>query len=277
MPLVIQDKTFVDPATIVNTDPTWNWGTGAVSTVAVGSVTRHQHGHRLHDIRQSRSNDPTGAGATAVAELDGAGSIVAIQVITAGSGYTAPSVTIADATGSGATATAATIDVLAPVLGDLWWPHVYMPAQNPYNPDISGINAMGRWHYGPWFWPPTPVCGSTPQAVAPWCVSHGTAPNPYYDCWIGDPAAAPPYNVDGPCTRPEQPPEIPGTPNVSWGAEAFLDTMVVNGAAYPTYTVDPKAYRFRILNASHDRFLNLQLYQAVSKLGPTTPAPAHRS
>ena len=55
---------------------------------------------------------------------------------------------------------------------------------------------------------------------------------------------------------------MPGTPNPSWGAEAFLDTMMVNGTAYPTLTVQPQQYRFRILNASHDRFLNLQLYKA---------------
>ena len=36
--------------------------------------------------------------------------------------------------------------------GDLWFPHVYMPNQNPE--DITGANAMGRWDYGPWFWPP---------------------------------------------------------------------------------------------------------------------------
>ena len=59
-----------------------------------------------------------------------------------------------------------------------------------------------------------------------------------------------------------QPPEMPGTPNVSWGAEAFLDTMMVNGTVYPTLTVEPQTYRFRILNAAHDRFLNLQLYKA---------------
>ena len=40
-----------------------------------------------------------------------------------------------------------------PVTGDLWYPHVYSPAQNPA--DLSGMNAYGRWHYGPWFWPPT--------------------------------------------------------------------------------------------------------------------------
>ena len=33
--------------------------------------------------------------------------------------------------------------------GDLWYPHVYMSAQNPW--DLTGINAFGRWHYGPWF------------------------------------------------------------------------------------------------------------------------------
>lgn len=184
IPLIIQDKTFVDPATITTTDPTWAWG----------------------------SNPYSGTGP------------------------------------------------MTPVLGDLWWPHVYMPAQNPFNPDMSGINAMGRWHYGPWFFPATPICGSSPDAVKPFCVEFGTVANPYYDCGPG-----------GPCNNPGQPPEMPGTPNVSWGAEAFLDTMMVNGTAYPSLTIDPKAYRFRILNASHDRFLNLQLYQADPTYTPFDP------
>ncbi len=139
----------------------------------------------------------------------------------------------------------------SPVTGDLWWPHVYMPAQNPYSPDHSGINPFGRWHYGPWFFPPLPVCGSTPDATVPLCINNGPVPNLYYD-----PQCNP--EVTGFC----QPPFIPGTPNVSWGAEAFLDTMLVNGTAYPSITVNPQAYRFRILNAAHDRFLNLQLYKA---------------
>ena len=62
---------------------------------------------------------------------------------------------------------------------------------------------------------------------------------------------------------------MPGTPNVSWGAEAFLDTMMVNGTAYPTVTVQPQDYRFRILNAAHDRFLNLQLYVADNTYAPS--------
>jgi len=151
-----------------------------------------------------------------------------------------------------------------PVKGDLWWPHVYMPAQNPYNPDMSGINMMGRWMYGPWFWPPTPLCfdagGTDPNAVPPYCVSVATKPNPYYD------PACDPFggNLDpnAPIVNFCQPPEIPGTPDVSWGAEAFLDTMLVNGVAYPTMNVPAAQMRFRVLNASHDRFLNLQFYVA---------------
>ncbi len=162
--LVIQDKTFVDatgttgsnPNHVMNTDPTWAWG--------------------------SIPGQPLGTAVT----------------------------------------------------GDLWWPHVYMPAQNPYNPDLSGVNPMGRWMYGPWFWPPTTN------------ITYGPVPNPYY----------------GPASPS---PEMPGTPNPSWGAEAFLDTPVINGTAYPTLTLEPKAYRFRILNAAHDRFFNLQLYVAADK------------
>ena len=195
IPLIIQDKTFVDatpitathPVNILDTDPTWNWGS------------------------------------------------------TPGT----------------------------PVTGDLWWPHVYMPAQNPFNPDLSGVNAFGRWHYGPWFFPATPLCGSSPDAVKPYCIDNGPVANPYYD-----PACVPDATLvenNNFC----QPPQIPGTPNVSWGAEAFLDTMLVNGTAYPKATLDPKPYRFRILNASHDRFLNLQLYLAdATQVNPACPTCA---
>ncbi len=178
IPLIIQDKTFVDASTIIDnpataesndgTDPTWIWGSQPGS------------------LRPAYN----AAGAT-------------------------------------------------PVTGDLWWPHVYVPAQNPYNPDFSGTNPYGRWHYGPWFWPPTDV---------PW----GPITNPYYDT-VNDPS---------------QPPEIPSTPNPSWGAEAFLDTPVINGTAYPTLNVDPTSYRFRVLNGAHDRFWNLQLYVADETQDP---------
>ncbi|MFB3887342.1 MAG: multicopper oxidase domain-containing protein, partial [Thermodesulfobacteriota bacterium] len=188
IPLIIQDKTFVDgnparPTYVLNTDPTWAWG--------------------------SQPGQPIGT----------------------------------------------------PVTGDLWWPHVYMPAQNPFNPDMTGINPFGRWHYGPWFFPPTPVCGSAPGVVPPYCVTYGTVANEYYN-----PACVPSAANGFFC----QPPERPGTHNPSWGAEAFLDTMMVNGTAYPKVTLQPKAYRFRILNACHDRFLNLQLYKAISIVSAIT-------
>ncbi len=41
----------------------------------------------------------------------------------------------------------------------------------------------------------------------------------------------------------------PGTPNPSGTPEAFMDTAVVNGKAYPYLPVGREPYRFRILNA----------------------------
>jgi FtsP/CotA-like multicopper oxidase with cupredoxin domain len=121
--------------------------------------------------------------------------------------------------------------------GSLWVPHVYMPAQNPG--DTSGVNQFGRWAYGPWFWPPTNG------------TAHGPIPNPYYD-----------PNCDTDTGAWCEPPLIPGTPNISMGMESFNDTPLVNGTAYPAVTIDPKAYRLRVLNAANDRFWNLQFYQA---------------
>ncbi|MDO9086612.1 MAG: multicopper oxidase domain-containing protein [Anaerolineaceae bacterium] len=125
--------------------------------------------------------------------------------------------------------------------GNLWLPHVYSPAQNPG--DASGVNQFGRWAYGPWFWPPTSDIDSPP------------VPNPYYD---------------EDCDPDEQwcePPMMPGVPYNSMGMEAFMDTPVLNGTVYPTLTVDPKSYRFRILNGANDRFFNLSFYQAVDANG----------
>ncbi|GAB3145665.1 choice-of-anchor D domain-containing protein [Micromonospora sonneratiae] len=123
----------------------------------------------------------------------------------------------------------------------LWFPHVYMPNQNPYNE--SGSNRMGRWDYAPWFWPPS--TGTL----------HGPVPNPHHD----------------PVAAPWQPPVAPGTPNPSIVPEAYLDTPLVNGCAYPYLRIRPKAYRFRILNACTDRALNLQLYYAASNASMWNP------
>jgi FtsP/CotA-like multicopper oxidase with cupredoxin domain len=60
--------------------------------------------------------------------------------------------------------------------------------------------------------------------------------------------------------------------------EAFMDTPLVNGTPYPVLPVARKAYRFRILNACNDRYLNLQLYY-VDPANPTevkmVPAVPH--
>ncbi len=60
------------------------------------------------------------------------------------------------------------------------------------------------------------------------------------------------------------------------GMEAFNDTPIVNGTAYPTTTVDPKAYRFRILNAANDRFCNLSLVRRRSHDRDTERGRAER-
>ncbi|MBI5076286.1 MAG: multicopper oxidase domain-containing protein [Nitrospirae bacterium] len=148
-----------------------------------------------------------------------------------------------------------------------------MPAQNPF--DITGIAPLGRWAYGPYFWPAT----NNP---------YQPIPNPYWDeAGICDPTLDPTpgdgltpadiawneANVPGYTTINGAPfcqmPQIPSTPNPSWGAEAFMDTPVINGTAYPVLNVNPQAYRLRILNAAHDRFQNLSLFVADT-LDPNT-------
>jgi FtsP/CotA-like multicopper oxidase with cupredoxin domain len=47
--------------------------------------------------------------------------------------------------------------------GNLWWPHEYMPNENPFDP--RGYNDMGRWDYGPWMNPPMTV--KNPELPSP--------------------------------------------------------------------------------------------------------------
>ncbi len=126
--------------------------------------------------------------------------------------------------------------------GDLWFPHVYEFNQSsPATATTTfGVNPQGRWDYGPYVWPPATI---TDVATG-----FGNSMGMTIPASIGD--------VRDPSCVPE----------------AFMDTMVVNGKAYPTLTVAPQAYRFRILNACNDRTLNLQLYYADNN-GPW-PAPA---
>jgi len=59
-------------------------------------------------------------------------------------------------------------------------------------------------------------------------------------------------------------------PDPSVVAEMFGDTMLVNGTAFPSASVQPRRYRLRLLNACNARFLNLQLYVADASLSGIT-------
>ena len=114
--------------------------------------------------------------------------------------------------------------------GNLWFPHVYMPNQNPND-------ARRRERHGP--------LGLRPLVLA--------AVRPVN-------ARCQPARRATPCE-----PTIPARRTRRIVPEAFMDTPLVNGTAYPYVEGrSRKAYRFRILNACNDRFWNLQLYYAKS-------------
>jgi spore coat protein A len=46
-------------------------------------------------------------------------------------------------------------------------------------------------------------------------------------------------------------------PGATWIGEYFGDVMLVNGKVWPFLNVEPRLYRFRILNGSNARILNL--------------------
>ncbi len=52
---------------------------------------------------------------------------------------------------------------------------------------------------------------------------------------------------------------VTNKPNPSVVPEFYGDTMVVNGKIWPKLEVEPRIYRFRILNGSNSRFLNFRL------------------
>ena len=205
IPLVIQDKTFVDTSTM-----NMEAGKGVVGVYQIATNPAQPDPYlpdHLLPITTGRITDLAGNVTNWQLKLDAAGNPIPA---------TDPTWDI-NAYGSD---------------GSLWYPHVYMPNQNPA--DLSGANAMGRWDYGAWFWPPLVPTSAGGTLV------HGEVPIPL------DPNGT----------------TIPGTPNPSLTPEAFMDTPVVNGMAYPTLTVNPIAYRFRILSAGNDRVLNLSWFKA---------------
>jgi spore coat protein A len=67
--------------------------------------------------------------------------------------------------------------------------------------------------------------------------------------WDWGPTVAPPAVGTKPLPTP-----------ASMVAEAFLDTILINGGVYPVASVPPKRVRFRMLNGSQARFYHLNLY-----------------
>src|SRR5262249_51783096 len=66
---------------------------------------------------------------------------------------------------------------------------------------------------------------------------------------------------DGSLVYPAQTPGNPLLPPV-WIPEFFGENILVNGKIWPFLTVEPRKYRFRILNASNSRFYRLTLAES---------------
>jgi spore coat protein A, manganese oxidase len=71
---------------------------------------------------------------------------------------------------------------------------------------------------------------------------------------------------------------LSGNPDSPWITEFFGDTMLVNGKIFPYLEVEPRKYRFRVLNGANARFFHISLanrqsfYQIGTDLG-LLPSP----
>ena len=72
------------------------------------------------------------------------------------------------------------------------------------------------------------------------------------------------FNADGSLLYPT---DTTGTQEV-WVPEFFGDTVLVNGKAWPHLDVEPRKYRFRMLNGSNARFYHMKLMEDNGRTGP---------
>ena len=228
IPLVIQDKSFVDPTTILTTDPTWPLPVDdALSNLWMGHVFMPAEDPNVLDGVSPMGRWLYGPWQWPPFPVDHLviHSVTSILVTNGGSKYDPldpPTVTITHPLVDGAG---------NPINGVTRQPAIAQAVVNPLTGKVTALNVIdgGSYEGEPVITieaPPDPT-GTTATAFA---VTYQT----------------------------------PNVPDVSMTPEAFMDTAVVNGTAYPYLDVDPKAYRFRILNAADDRFFNLQLVEATS-------------
>ncbi|MEH7307896.1 multicopper oxidase family protein [Neobacillus drentensis] len=67
------------------------------------------------------------------------------------------------------------------------------------------------------------------------------------------------FNQDGSLYYPKQPQKPVPELETSIVPEFFGDTILVNGKVYPYLNVEPRKYRFRLLNAANSRFFRIKL------------------
>ena len=73
----------------------------------------------------------------------------------------------------------------------MWFAHVYETVQDPNQ--ATNFNAVGRWHWGPWFWPSFPAMYALPSG------SYGdvtTTPENWMDTSLVNGVAYPTLTVD---------------------------------------------------------------------------------
>ena len=68
-----------------------------------------------------------------------------------------------------------------------------------------------------------------------------------------------------------------GAPDAPWISELYGDALLVNGKLYPYLEVEPRAYRFRVVNASNARFYLLSLARTGEGSLSTRSAPTRGS
>jgi len=82
------------------------------------------------------------------------------------------------------------------------------------------------------------------------------------------------FNEDGSLYYPTAVPDEQGSGDGSYPEQSIVprfygDTSVVNGKAWPRLSVEPRKYRFRILNGANSRFYNLKVLSYDGQSGET--------